>query len=125
MRASTWAWPSGESLGKCEAGCRALLAGSEKGPPRSAAATVACSFDDAAGAAIAPGATAATAEARAARRANSRGGASPGVVVVWVWVFALKTSVLSSRAIRKRPPPALPTPHQTPPQLHHTTQCDT
>src|SRR6267143_2176733 len=72
MRASTSAWPSGESLGRSAACGGTLLVGSERRPPKSAAATFARSFAGAAGAAIAPGATAATAEARAARRANSR-----------------------------------------------------
>src|SRR5882762_732785 len=73
MRASTSAWPSGESLGKSEACCGALLAGSEKGPPRSAAAKIACLSSGASGVVIAPdGASVATADARAARRANSR-----------------------------------------------------
>src|SRR5882672_5744327 len=76
-RASTSAWLSGESLGRsvgcCSAKGTTLLDGSEKRPPRSAAATVACSFsgEDGDVSALA-GATAATAEATAARRANSR-----------------------------------------------------
>src|SRR6267378_2710233 len=76
-RASTSAWLSGESLGRsvgcCSAEGTTLLDGSERRPPRSAAATVAASLDSAADVdTAAAGATAATAEARAARRANSR-----------------------------------------------------
>src|SRR6266849_8968464 len=73
MRASTSAWPSGESLGRSAACVGALLVGCERRPPKSTAATFARSFDGAAGVAIAAaGATVATAEAKAARRANSR-----------------------------------------------------
>src|ERR1700730_2873691 len=76
MRASASAWLSGESLG-VSAGCcscaRVLLDGSKKRPPRSAAATGACSFGCGAGVVSAvAGAREATAEAIAARRANSR-----------------------------------------------------
>src|SRR6195256_762120 len=74
-RASTSAWLSGESLGRSVGCCsvESLLDGSEKRPPRSAAATVEFSFsgEDGDVSALA-GATAATAEATAARRANSR-----------------------------------------------------
>src|SRR5258705_9382816 len=71
---SAWFW--GESLGKsvgcCSAEGTTLVDGSEKRPPRSVAATVACSFsgEDGDVSALA-GATAATAEATAARRADS------------------------------------------------------
>src|SRR5258708_10159545 len=77
MRASTSAWLSGESLGKpagcCGGGTAASLDVAERRPRRSAAATCACSVDGAGGvASAAAGATEATAEASAARRANSR-----------------------------------------------------
>src|SRR5260221_11733133 len=53
----------------------ASLDGAERRPRKSAAAIFACSFSGAAGVDIAAeGATAATAEARAVRRANSRRG---------------------------------------------------
>src|SRR5712664_2144519 len=102
MRASTSAWPSGESLGKSEACCGALLAGSERHPPKSAAATVACSFDDAAGAAIAPGATAATAEARAARRANSRREMPPGLAELSLGVSSIRSPFVFYGEVRNR-----------------------
>src|SRR5882762_1931249 len=77
MRDSASAWLSGESLGMsagCCAGRATVLDGSEKRPRKGAAsATFACSFDGVAGVArAAAGATEATAEARAARFANSR-----------------------------------------------------
>src|ERR1700738_3049440 len=77
MRASTSARLSGESLGMsagcCGCGLAVSLEGAERRPPRSAAATSAWSFDRASVvASAAAGATVATAEASAARRANSR-----------------------------------------------------
>src|SRR5258705_13143064 len=72
---SAWFW--GESLGKsvgcCSAEGTTLVDGSEKRPPRSVAATVACSFSGEDGdVSELAGATADTAEATAARRANLR-----------------------------------------------------
>src|SRR5712671_2230448 len=74
-RASTSAWLSGESLGRSVGCCSgaSLLDGSERRPRRSAAARFACSSGGAAGVDTAAAeATAATAEAKAARRVNSR-----------------------------------------------------
>src|ERR1700730_13136783 len=76
MRASTSARLSGESLGMSAGCCGCAIAspdGAERRPPRSAAAAGAWSFDRAlVVASAAAGATVATAEASAARRANSR-----------------------------------------------------
>src|SRR6266851_4113373 len=100
MRASTSAWPSGESLGRSAACGGTLLVGSERRPPKSAAATFARSFDGAAGAAIAPGATAATAEARAARRANSRREMPPGLAELSLGVSSIRSPFVSYGEVR-------------------------
>src|SRR5713101_8370519 len=102
MRASTSACPSGESLGMSAACGGTLLVGSERRPPKSAAATFARSFDDAAGAAIAPGATAATAEARAARRANSRREMPPGLAELSLGVSSIRSPFVSYGEVRNR-----------------------
>src|SRR5258707_10236595 len=100
MRASTWEWPSGESLGMSAACGGRWLVGWERRPPKSAAATFARSFDDAAGAAIAPGATAATAEARAARRANSRREMPPGLAELSLGVSSIRSPFVSYGEVR-------------------------
>src|SRR5258708_12904800 len=72
----------------------ASLDGAERRPRKSAAAIFACSFSGAAGVDIAAeGATAATAEARAVRRANSRRGIRFVLAPVGFEVFSIRTSV--------------------------------
>src|ERR1700730_2662021 len=97
MRASTSAWLSGESLGMSAAcGMPASLFDVERRPPRSAATTGACSFDRASLVArAAAGATVATAEARAARRANSRRGMPAGLAGLGLEVSSIRSSLIS------------------------------
>src|ERR1700751_27101 len=93
MRASTSAWPSGESLGRSVACWGVLLAASERRPRKSAVATLGCALDAASGVAIvAAGATVATAAARAARRANSRREIRPVLAGLGLVVSAIRMS---------------------------------
>src|ERR1700676_2694423 len=96
MRASTSAWLSGESFGRfvgcCGSGLDRLLEGEERRPRKSGAATVAGALDRASVVASATaGATVATAEAMAARRANSRREMPPDLVVPGLDVSAIRT----------------------------------
>src|SRR5258706_15764232 len=100
MRASASAWLSGESLGRSAGCCGSaivLLGGAERLPPKSAAATR--SFNGASVvASAAAGATVATAEARAARRANSRRVIPPVLALLALGVSSIKISVCVTRS---------------------------